>query len=185
MFGFLALVFGALINFGLNRKRDAALRRDEARAVAAALYGEILLIRDELARVAQAVGHEESRWGPGERYTPHFFVENQVSEPTLYRALAAKIGILDAALNLGITSFHRRAQEIRVWLPRLVKNDPTRPYTYSALYVLDPACDAISEIGPTLRAIEQEVGIATPAPDVDIRDAESCRSSLRDMEEQR
>jgi hypothetical protein len=47
--GIVALVIGALINFWLNRKRDAHLLTEDADAVAAALYGEIHLDSVELA----------------------------------------------------------------------------------------------------------------------------------------
>jgi len=39
LLGFVALMIAALWNFRLNRQRDADLRRDEARAVAAAING--------------------------------------------------------------------------------------------------------------------------------------------------
>jgi hypothetical protein len=40
----------------LNRRRDAELRADEALSIAAAFYGEILLLRKELGRLARTVG---------------------------------------------------------------------------------------------------------------------------------
>ena len=47
IFGFGALMVAALWNFHLNRRRDTALRREEIHSVAAAIYGEILLLRKE------------------------------------------------------------------------------------------------------------------------------------------
>jgi hypothetical protein len=53
--GFFALMVAALWNFRLNRRRDTQLRTDEALSVAAALYGEMLLLRQEVAALARAV----------------------------------------------------------------------------------------------------------------------------------
>jgi membrane-bound ClpP family serine protease len=61
LLGFIALVVGALINFSLNRRRDKALGRDEAQAVAAALYGEILSVRERLALLAKVLSTQASR----------------------------------------------------------------------------------------------------------------------------
>ncbi len=51
--GFIALIVGALFNFRLNRRRDAGLRNDGTLGVAAALYGEILLMRERMALMAK------------------------------------------------------------------------------------------------------------------------------------
>jgi hypothetical protein len=68
IFGIAALILGALINFRLNRRRDALLRAEEADAVAAALYGEIILIRKELARTASLVAKTEMRKGSFDKH---------------------------------------------------------------------------------------------------------------------
>lgn len=52
VFGVVALILGALFNFRLNRRRDALLRSEEADAVSAALYSEVILLRQELTRTA-------------------------------------------------------------------------------------------------------------------------------------
>jgi hypothetical protein len=57
LLGFLALIVGALWNFRLNRRRDAALRSEEVVSVAAALYGEIVLLRIEAAELSRAVAN--------------------------------------------------------------------------------------------------------------------------------
>src|ERR1700722_5331259 len=57
LFGFIALIIGALWNFRLNRRRDAALRAEEAISVAAALYGEVVLLRMEVASLARSVAN--------------------------------------------------------------------------------------------------------------------------------
>jgi hypothetical protein len=59
LLGFLGLIFAALFNFRLNRRRDAQLRSEEMISVASALYGEILLLRDELAQLARTVASYE------------------------------------------------------------------------------------------------------------------------------
>src|SRR5688572_21201123 len=62
-FGFVALMTGALWNFHLNRKRDEALRKDERVSVAAALYGEILLLRKAAAHLALVIANVYMRQG--------------------------------------------------------------------------------------------------------------------------
>ncbi len=49
-----ALIAAALFNAWLGRRRDARLRREEATAVAAALYGEIVILQQSLARMEAA-----------------------------------------------------------------------------------------------------------------------------------
>ncbi len=57
LLGFIALMVAALWNFRLNRRRDAALRADEALSVVTALYGEILLLRKEVGELARVVAN--------------------------------------------------------------------------------------------------------------------------------
>lgn len=170
--GLLALMLAALFNFRLNRRRDDQIRAEEARSVAAALYGEILLLRRELASVGNltasaymAEGTDESRTL---KFDAHFLERCQLSEPTLYKALASKIGLLSADLVIAITEFHARFEEVRKWMPQLV-DEKDRGFGYSVLYVLIPARDAIEQISPALRNIEDIADIATPANDPDFR----------------
>jgi hypothetical protein len=167
-FGFAALIIGALFNFRLNRRRDDLLRKDEALSVAAALYGEILLLRREAARLAVAVARVHLDVGmhrdPIVKFDSHFFEAHVLSEPTLYKALAPKLGLLPSNLILAITEFHKNIQEARTWLP-LMADNPERKYTYGPLYVLTPARDAVREIVPALREIERMAMIAVPAPE--------------------
>jgi hypothetical protein len=67
LLGFLALIVGALWNFRLNRRRDAALRAEEVVSVAAALYGEIVLLRIEAAGLARAVANVATSVGNATR----------------------------------------------------------------------------------------------------------------------
>jgi hypothetical protein len=164
--GFIALVAGALFNFYLNRRRDASLRKDEARSIAAALYGEILLLRREAALFAIAVANVYRHVGTSPRpimkFDHHFIEAHPLSEPLLYRALADKIGLLDADLIISVTQFHQHFQEMRLRLPLLVEKED-RGYTYSPGSVLAPARDAVVKVVPALRKIEKMASICTPA----------------------
>ena len=53
--GFLALIFAAQRHFSLNRRRDKELKNEEASSVMGAVYGEILVLRNEAARLARGV----------------------------------------------------------------------------------------------------------------------------------
>jgi hypothetical protein len=77
-----------------------------------------------------------------------------VSEAILYKALAAKLGLLPAQLIIAITEFHNNIQQVRNALPLLI-DDPTRGYVYGASNVLVPARDAVLDIVPAMRIIEQ------------------------------
>ena len=87
LLGFLALMGAALFNFYLNRRRDARLQREEMVSVAAALYGEILLLRKELALLASAARQVEEN--PMFRSINDLLVYTP-SEPVLYPDLADK-----------------------------------------------------------------------------------------------
>lgn len=173
--GLFALIFAAMLNFRLNRKRDAQVRAEEALSVATALYGEILLLREELAYASQLVAKTDMNKGFDQyatlKFDAYFLERIKLSEPTLYRALASKIGLLDSELILAITKFHADFEAVRTWLPRLVR-DKNRKFDHSVLYVLLPAQNAIENIIPTLRRIESMADISTPAEDPDFGDAQ-------------
>jgi hypothetical protein len=165
LLGLVALMLGALFNFHLNRKRDAILRTEEALSVAAALYGEIVLLRKQAAKLACAVAAVEINQTL--KLDTHFVEAQKLSEPTLYKALAPKIGLLSPDLVLAITEFHKNFQEARSWLPLLVENKE-RGYGYFSLSVLEPARDAVINIVPALREIERIASIPKPAEDPDL-----------------
>lgn len=157
LFGLLAILLGALYNFRLNRKRDEKIRSDEANSVAAALYGEILLLRKELAAIARSVSITFINWGMGKSrkgFDNNFLEINQISEPLLYKSLAPKLGLLDASLLIPITEFYSNLQQAKLWLHLLVDNEE-RGVSYSPLAVLLPARDAVQNIEETLTRIEQ------------------------------
>jgi hypothetical protein len=173
--GFVALIVGALWNFHLNRKRDAALRREEVVSVAAALYGEIVLLRVEVAELARAVANVSIAIGttpdPIIKFNTHFLAAYGISEPTLYRALSGKLGVLPANLVLLITAFHKNIQQVRTGLPLLI-DDPTRGYSYGASHVLIPARDAVLDIIPAMRTIEEMATIPAQTRELDLGQTE-------------
>lgn len=50
--GFFAATF---IGYRLNRRRDRALRKDDVNAIRAALYAEIIVLREKIARPARRI----------------------------------------------------------------------------------------------------------------------------------
>ena len=69
LLGFAGLIVAALWNFSLNRRRDRQLRREEMMSVASALYGEILLLRNELALLACVVAQAERKLREVDQFT--------------------------------------------------------------------------------------------------------------------
>ena len=177
LLGFIALIVGALWNFHLNRKRDAALREEEKVSIAVAIYGEILLLRIEAAYLARSVANVHEAIGttpdPPIKFDHHFVDAHALSEPLIYRALAPQLGLLPPDLVFGITEFHKNLQETRAWLPRLIA-DPDRGYGYSVACVLVPARDAVRDVIPCLRKIERMAGIREGAEEPDLGEAEAA-----------
>lgn len=184
LLGFIALIVGALWNFHLNRKRDATLRQEEALSVAVALYGEIILLRNEVALLARSVANVHEAVGterdPAIKFDRHFVEAHTLPEPLLYKALAPRLGLLPVDLVLSITAFHKNVQETRAWLPRLVL-DPDRRYGYSVSYVLIPAREAVFDVVPALRAIEQMAGISKTPEEPDMGKTEAAIAIEEEM----
>jgi hypothetical protein len=164
--GFVALMTAALFNARLNRKRDERLRSEEVITVASALYGEIVILRQAVARMANAVGSRYMDHGlgtfRGEPFDQHFVEGIALPPLRLYPSLSEKVGILPSDVALEIVRFYARVEEAQTWLPRL-REDAERPFTYSVSYVLDPAIDAVQGVLPALRAIERFARIGEPA----------------------
>jgi hypothetical protein len=181
--GFIALMSGALFNFALNRRRDAATRREEMHSVAAALYGEILLLRKEAARVSFSTAAAYVAWGtqrdPTIKFDEHFLAAQTLPDPILYKALASKIGLLPADIVVAITRFHSNFEIIKVRLPLLIPKKE-RGYTHSVLNILVPARDAVRDIIPTLQQIETMLLITPPADSPDMGQTDT----IIDMEEE-
>jgi hypothetical protein len=159
--GFMALMIAALWNFHLNRRRDAALRDEEAKSVAAALYGEIRHLRGRVAAVARAVANVHIANGTGShsiKFDEHFVEAYKMPEPTLYKALAPKFGLLPSNLLIPIAAFYENVFAVSAWLPKM-GDHPTRGYSYSPLEVLNPAHAAVTKIVPTLKRIERLIDV--------------------------
>jgi hypothetical protein len=175
LLGFGALLVGALWNFRLTRRRDAALRQEEAASIAAALYGEMVLLRAEAAALARVVASAHINMGnerdPIVKIDAHLVAAHQLPQPVLYIALAAKLGSLPADMIIGITRFYGSLQAGRHWFPLLV-DTPGRGYGHSVVYVLKPLIDAVFDSLRTLRAIEELANIANPADDLNVGEAE-------------
>jgi hypothetical protein len=165
LLGFVALMVAALWNFHLNRRRDASIRKEEALSVAAALYGEIVLFRKQIAGLGRAVAASQLRREV--ELNIHFVQSHTLPEPLLYKALASKVGLLNSDLVVAITEFYGNVQEAKTWLPLLVENKE-RGYQFSTLAVLMPARDAVRNIVPALRKIEHMASIGTQCPDPDL-----------------
>jgi hypothetical protein len=160
--GFIALVVGALINFSLNRRRDKALGREEAQAVAAALYGEITSVRERLSLLVKVLSNQANSSGINVADIDEQFISGYTTAaPTLYPALASKIGILPPDLALGITQFYYNVQTAKANLTLLVPGVPGR--RYSVVAVLEPAMKAISDVRDVLRKIEARAKIPAAA----------------------
>jgi hypothetical protein len=177
LFGLIALIVGALFNSHLNRRRDDRQRAEEAKAVAAALYGEILPLRREVAQLAKIVAKTHFAEGlqanPTLKFDETLLERNTLTDPLLYRSLATKLGLLEPELVLAITSFHANYQSVRDWLPRLIHNEK-RPFSYSILSLLNPAKEVVFGVNPALRRIEEILSIKTPAGDPDMKAALSA-----------
>ena len=168
--GFTALMAGALFNFRLNRMRDEQLRSQEAASIAAALYGEVVLLRRQVALLARIVADKHITRGTSRHYREidqEFVDAYGLPEPVLYPALAGKLGLLDANIIIALTAFHRDYQEARSSLPLLVENE-ARGFSYSVLTVLEPARDAVRNVEPTLREIENLASVRIPAAQPDL-----------------
>jgi len=160
-FGFVALILGALFNFHLNRRRDAALRKDEVHSIAIALYSEILLLREKVTALARIV----AAWHQDRGIYQQFLADHRPRAPILYPKLADKLG----RLLLAVTRFQADYRAARDGLALMV--DKGRGFDYNVLRVLSPAENAVTAIRPPLREIEVMGGIKSPAADPDFGDA--------------
>ena len=169
--GIVALILAAQRHFRLNRRRDKELKDEEAQSVMAALYGEILILRNEVARLSNGVAIVSRNRGVEAnaviQLNQHFVDSHTVSEPLLYKTLASKLSLLNVDTMMAIIKFYSNVETARSWLPLLV-DDKTRVYQHSVLTVLLPARDAVREIIPTLRHMEMVLSIAEPASDPDM-----------------
>jgi hypothetical protein len=185
--GFVTLILGALFNARLNRERDARLRSDEMIAVASALYGEVVVLRKAVARMANAVAQRYEQHGvgyiKGEPFDRHFIEGITPPSLRLYPALASKVGMLPSEIALEVVRFYARVEEAQTWLPRL-QRDAERGFTYSVLYVLDPAIEAVTGVLPALSAIEDLAGIGERIGTPDIKKAIKAQDFERSLHQE-
>jgi len=174
--GFGALTWGALYNYRLGRKRDDAIREQEARSVALGLYSEINLISKQLASSANSVGSWFMRAGISGSGLPSYFSDGFVlPEPTLFRALAPKVGMLPPDVLMSVTRFYGYYGEALSHLPK-IHDTPESPIGYGVEWFLGPAVSAIDEVQSALREIERMGRIREAAPKPDL---EQARKALR------
>ena len=168
--GFLSLAFAALYNFKLNRRRDRELRETETRSVAAAIYGEIIPLRDELAQMAKKVADSERLHG-GLRKHPGFRSDvYRLSEPVIFPRLAEKFGLLKPDLAFSISKFYSNLEIATKNLEVLVAPQE-RPRSSCTIF-LRPAVSGVKEIQPTLGKIQNMLGMPNiEEPDIGYAEA--------------
>jgi hypothetical protein len=104
--GLVALLFGALFNAELNRRRDDRLRREDQRAVATALRAELEGLRRTLNDAAETVSQEGYRTA-----------DEQVQVPDLAQSirimpeLVSKLGLLDGIIISAVVDAYGMAEE--------------------------------------------------------------------------
>ena len=151
--GFAALAGAAWYNFHLNRKRDRQLREAEARSVAAAIYSEIIPLRDEMAKLAKVVAHHDKSHG-GLQEFPGFRPDvYRLNEPVVFPRLAEKFGTLEPDLAVGISRFYANLDVARKSLDVLIS--PQKKPRYSSTIFLRPAVAGVEEVQPALRKMER------------------------------
>ena len=169
--GFLLLVTSLGLNARATRRREAERRLNETRAILAALYGEIVVLREKVAVVARLVADKAMRHADlGEE----FIAENMPPAPVLFERLVDKVGVLPSSYVLRIISFYASYEEARGGLRMLA---PHNGLSFAATTFLSPAIMAVRETEPMLRRMESEVG-AERAPDCDLGDAENVVDML-------
>ncbi|MSP20897.1 MAG: hypothetical protein EXQ93_05130 [Alphaproteobacteria bacterium] len=164
LLGALLIVAGMLMNGSTGRRREQDRRRNETRAILAALYGEIVVLRDKLAVVSRLVAEKTLRHSD---LAEQFIAENMPPLPLLFERLVDKIGVLPSSYVLRIISFYASYEEARGGLRLLA---PHNGLSYSASSFLNPAVMAVQESEPILRRMELDVG-AERAPACDLGDA--------------
>lgn len=166
IFGVFTVVVAAVVAFWLNIRRDRMLRTQEARAVAAAMYSEILNLRNYASKMAVRVAtrYEDHGFGRhrGEAFDIHFLEQVPMPETMIYKSLGPDLGKLPPDILLGIVQFYAAYEEAKYWLPRL-QEDSARGFSYGVLWVLKPALRAIEGVQPTLGAVESYAEISPPS----------------------
>ncbi len=166
LYGLIAMVLGALFNAHLNRKRDDRLRKNEMRATAAALYSEILVMREIVADMGQAIGRRCLEHGDFNLQKNDEVVLFRLSEPVVFEALAPKLNLLGPDWVRPITEFYLHYASLKTCL-RFVSQAEGKQLLGSSM-VLVPARMAVVDVIPTLRSIEVSLEIEKQAPEPEI-----------------
>ena len=154
LIGMGSLAFVAWYNFHLNRKRDRAQREAEAQSIAAAIYSEIILLRNQLALLARIVANAHARDrelvnSEADVYRP--------SKPVIFPSLSGRLGQLDPDLVIGISKFFSDLEEAtRGWDVITTPRDPSR---FSYLIVLQPCVSGVKGVRPVLAKIQHMLGL--------------------------
>ena len=187
IFGFFFLILGALFNFHLNRRCDRAQRKEEMLSIAVGIYSEILLLREALADVARIVA--DRRYSGG-KFDEQFVEDHKLPSPSIYPALASKLGFLPSDLLVYITRFYTDFRKTHDNFPLIVER--ARSFTprgsiarveltaFSPSSVLEPAVAAVYDVKPALRMIEKLMGMPE-AKDPDVGLADAIVGSERDQ----
>jgi len=163
---------------------ERGLRREEMLSIAIAIYSEILVLREEVAKLALIIGNTIRLAEYGyDKIDAQFIEDHKLREPTIYPALAAKLGLLQADWVIYITKFFRDFDTAKQNLSLLVQRElPEKTIVFSPLVVLEHALNAVYGVKPVLRKIEDLAGIP-PVQDPDVGLAseivEEERQSLR------
>jgi hypothetical protein len=91
--GLIALLLGALFNARLNRRRDDRLRREDRRAVAAALRTELAVLDDSLQSHAETLNGLDALEDPDEGFN----VPDLGQQVRVMPEVVSKFGLLDRA----------------------------------------------------------------------------------------
>lgn len=162
--GFVALAGAAWYNFRLNRERDRQLREGEARSVAAAIYGEIIPLCDELAKLARVVAHHHRSYGGLQEFPGFRSDVYRLNEPVVFLSLAEKIGILEPDVAVGVSRFYSNLDVATKSLGVLISTQINPKY--SSTIFLRPAVAGVEDVQPALRKMEQMLGLShTEEPD--------------------
>lgn len=179
--GFGGLIAGALFNAHLNRRRDNRLRDLEALTIALSLYGEIKLLRDDAADLARGLSSWYLERGAYNHSLPDFFRETYtVREPTIYNALASKLGMLAPDILLPITKFYSDYEMAITHFPKIFHVDGQK-LSYGPEWVIGPAVNAVEDIEGGLRRIEQLGRIKTAARTPSIGRAKEALQLIDDL----
>ena len=105
-----AILAGALYNAKLNRDENKRLRREEARALAAALCAEMITLQ----YLAERALSKMEEWSEsGEPIPVDAVTALDIAKQTVFESVADKLGLLGEGLTLDVVAPHAVAGKIR------------------------------------------------------------------------